>query len=182
MTRQFFRGKGRSGAEVGTMSWDRGSTSARIDDETAMGCDMADRNEAAVGSAALATRVLDQIGASWMSQAICTAAELRIPELIAGGSHTMDELARGRRTVIVSRCIGCCAGLRPWGSASKPRTARLLSRRGGRCCARTIHRACAAVRSGGVDICGPSGGACRERQVGRKRARTPRGPEGLRAH
>ena len=55
---------------------------------------MADRNEAAAASAALATRVLDQIGASWMSQAICTAAELGIPELIAGGSHTIDELAR----------------------------------------------------------------------------------------
>jgi SAM-dependent methyltransferase len=62
--------------------------------ETLTGRDVTDRNEASATSATLATRVLDLIGASWMSQAICTAAELRIPELIAGGSQSIDELAR----------------------------------------------------------------------------------------
>jgi hypothetical protein len=62
--------------------------------ETLTGRDMTDRNEASATSATLATRVFDLIGASWMSQAICTAAELRIPELIAGGSQSIDELAQ----------------------------------------------------------------------------------------
>ena len=53
---------------------------------------MTDHNEASATSATLATRVFDLIGASWMSQAICTAAELRIPELIAGGIQSIDEL------------------------------------------------------------------------------------------
>jgi hypothetical protein len=55
---------------------------------------MMERNEPPATSATLATRVFDLIGASWMSQAICTAAELRIPELIADGNQSVDELAR----------------------------------------------------------------------------------------
>jgi hypothetical protein len=41
---------------------------------------------------AMAVRLLDTIGASWMSQAICVAAELQIPDLSANGSQTLDEL------------------------------------------------------------------------------------------
>jgi orsellinic acid C2-O-methyltransferase len=58
---------------------------------------MTDRNQASAVSATLATRVLDLIGASWMSQAICTAAELRIPDLLAGGCQSIDELASAAR-------------------------------------------------------------------------------------
>jgi SAM-dependent methyltransferase len=58
---------------------------------------MTDRNEATATSATLATRVLDLIGAGWMSQAICTAAELGIPDLIAGGRQSIDELASAAR-------------------------------------------------------------------------------------
>src|SRR6266436_191781 len=58
---------------------------------------MTDRNEATATSATLATRVLDLIGAGWMSQAICAAAELGIPDLIAGGCHSIDELASAAR-------------------------------------------------------------------------------------
>jgi len=54
---------------------------------------MTDCNEPSATSTTLATRVFDLIGASWMSQAICTAAELRIPDLIARGSQSINELA-----------------------------------------------------------------------------------------
>ncbi len=45
------------------------------------------------GDSAMAADLLDMIGASWMSQAICVAAELHIPDLLANGSLTIDELA-----------------------------------------------------------------------------------------
>jgi hypothetical protein len=40
-----------------------------------------------------AVQLLDMIGASWMSQAICVAAELRIPDLLANGPRTASALA-----------------------------------------------------------------------------------------
>lgn len=58
---------------------------------------MTDGNEASATPATLAMRVLDLIGASWMSQAICAAAELGIPDLIAGGCQSIDELASAAR-------------------------------------------------------------------------------------
>jgi SAM-dependent methyltransferase len=58
---------------------------------------MMDRNEPRATSATLGTRVLDLIGASWMSQAICAAAELGILDLIADGCHSLDELASAAR-------------------------------------------------------------------------------------
>lgn len=41
----------------------------------------------------LAERLLEMIGASWMSQAICVAAELGIADRLASGAHTVDALA-----------------------------------------------------------------------------------------
>lgn len=41
-----------------------------------------------------AAKLLGMIGASWMSQAVCVAAELRVADLLAGGSRNTDELAR----------------------------------------------------------------------------------------
>jgi orsellinic acid C2-O-methyltransferase len=43
---------------------------------------------------ALAERLINMIGASWMSQALRVAAELRLPDLLAGGPKTADELAQ----------------------------------------------------------------------------------------
>src|SRR5882672_8213576 len=40
-----------------------------------------------------ASKLLDIIGGSWMSQAIYVAAELRIADLLAGGRRRVDELA-----------------------------------------------------------------------------------------
>lgn len=48
--------------------------------------------ESSTTDSATAVRLLDMIGASWMSQAICVAAELHIPDLLANGSQTLDEL------------------------------------------------------------------------------------------
>ena len=45
----------------------------------------------------MATRLLDMIGASWMSQAICVAAELEIPDRLARGSQRVEELAVATR-------------------------------------------------------------------------------------
>ncbi len=42
---------------------------------------------------ALATRLLDMVNSSWISQAIRVAAELRIPDLLAGGPKRSEELA-----------------------------------------------------------------------------------------
>lgn len=42
---------------------------------------------------AMTVRLLDMIGASWMSQAICVAAELRIPDLLAERPQSAEELA-----------------------------------------------------------------------------------------
>jgi orsellinic acid C2-O-methyltransferase len=50
-------------------------------------------NEFAADSPRLVTHVLDLIGACWISQAICAAAELGIADLIAGGCRSVDELA-----------------------------------------------------------------------------------------
>lgn len=41
-----------------------------------------------------AGRLLKMIGASWMSQAVCVTAELRIADLLANGSKNVDDLAR----------------------------------------------------------------------------------------
>jgi SAM-dependent methyltransferase len=41
-----------------------------------------------------ASRLLDIIGGSWMSQAVYVAAELRIADLLAGGPKRVDELAK----------------------------------------------------------------------------------------
>lgn len=49
--------------------------------------------ELSVADSVRAASLLDMIGASWMSQAICVAAELHIPDLLANGSQTIDELA-----------------------------------------------------------------------------------------
>lgn len=48
--------------------------------------------ESSTTDSAMAVRLLDMIGASWMSQAICVAAELHIPDLLANGAQTLDEL------------------------------------------------------------------------------------------
>ncbi len=42
---------------------------------------------------AVVGRLLEQIGASWMTQAISVAAELRLPDLLATGPRTVDSLA-----------------------------------------------------------------------------------------
>lgn len=42
---------------------------------------------------AMADRLLDMIGASWMSQAICVAAELNLPDLLAEQAQTAGQLA-----------------------------------------------------------------------------------------
>lgn len=42
---------------------------------------------------ATAAHLLNMIGASWMSQAICVAAELELPELLARGPRTLHDLA-----------------------------------------------------------------------------------------
>src|SRR5690349_19250929 len=39
------------------------------------------------------TGLLDMIGASWMSQAICVAAELEIPDLLVSKPQTLQQLA-----------------------------------------------------------------------------------------
>lgn len=44
-------------------------------------------------TAALATCLLDMVNSSWMTQAIRVAAELRIPDLLAGGPKRSEELA-----------------------------------------------------------------------------------------
>ncbi len=41
-----------------------------------------------------ASKLLDIIGGSWMSQAVYVAAELRIADLLAGGPRRVDELAK----------------------------------------------------------------------------------------
>jgi len=41
-----------------------------------------------------ASKLFDIIGASWMSQAVYVAAELRIADLLAGGPRRVDELAK----------------------------------------------------------------------------------------
>ena len=60
------------------------------------------RNAAAVerhegtAPAAAAMQVLDLIGSSWMSQAIATAAELRLPDLIGDAKAVIESMkARG---------------------------------------------------------------------------------------
>jgi orsellinic acid C2-O-methyltransferase len=42
-------------------------------------------------------RLLEMIGASWMSQTICVAAELRIADLLENGRKNIDDLARATR-------------------------------------------------------------------------------------
>src|SRR5882672_10488321 len=41
-----------------------------------------------------ASKLLDIIGASWMSQAVYVAAELRLTDLLAGGPRRVAELAK----------------------------------------------------------------------------------------
>jgi len=55
----------------------------------------ANRTNASTSAADAAVgRLLEQIGASWMTQAISVAAELRLPDLLATGPCTVDALAR----------------------------------------------------------------------------------------
>jgi orsellinic acid C2-O-methyltransferase len=54
---------------------------------------MAESAQSSRDSAAMADSLLDMIGASWMSQAICVAAELNLPDLLAEQSQTVDQLA-----------------------------------------------------------------------------------------
>lgn len=49
---------------------------------------------AAPPAQAMAARLLEMINASWMSQALCVAAELGLADLLAPGSRTADDLAR----------------------------------------------------------------------------------------
>ena len=42
----------------------------------------------------LAEQLLARITASWMTQAICVAVQLHIPDLLAAGARTSDDLAR----------------------------------------------------------------------------------------
>jgi hypothetical protein len=46
------------------------------------------------GTASGAVELLGMISANWMSQAICVAAELQIPDFLAGGPRHVDDLAR----------------------------------------------------------------------------------------
>lgn len=56
---------------------------------------MQDVNKVAAPPAqSMAARLLEMIGASWMSQAICVAAELGLADLLTPGSRTADDLAR----------------------------------------------------------------------------------------
>ncbi len=64
-----------------------------------------------------AVHLLDMIGASWMSQAICVAAELRIPDLLAKGPRTAAALATETQCAPESlqrllrglACLGICS-------------------------------------------------------------------------
>jgi hypothetical protein len=51
-----------------------------------------------VNAPAAAASVIEMISASWMSQAICTAAELGIADELAHGAQHVDELARRTQT------------------------------------------------------------------------------------
>jgi hypothetical protein len=46
------------------------------------------------GTASGAVELLGMISANWMSQAICVAAELQIPDFLASGPRHVDDLAR----------------------------------------------------------------------------------------
>lgn len=60
-----------------------------------------------------AARLLEMIGASWMSQAVCSAVELRLAELLANGAQDTADLARAT-DCDPARCAGCCARWPAW--------------------------------------------------------------------
>jgi hypothetical protein len=62
---------------------------------------------------AAAAKLLETIGASWMSQAICVAAELRIADFLADGPKNIEDLARDTecRPASLHRLMRSLAGI-----------------------------------------------------------------------
>src|SRR3982074_1709926 len=79
-----------------------------------------------------ASKLLDIIGGSWMSQATYVAAELRIADLLAGGPRRVDDLAKAAECHAPS-LARLMRGLASLGICVEREDGRSISRRWARC-------------------------------------------------